>query len=202
MQLIGMLDSPYVRRVAIAMRLLGLDFEHRKLSVFRDWDTFRGINPVVKVPTLVCDDGTVLVESELILRHAEILAGRHLWPSSGDTWRAALRAAGLGLVVMEKAVALHYEHELRPPERRHPPWMARVSDQLGAALGELEAGVGEWRGGGPDHDPGMAAINVAVAWRFTQLKMPDQVASENWPALAAFSAAAERHPAFVEFSPD
>jgi hypothetical protein len=37
MQLIGMLDSPYVRRVAIALQLLGIPFEHRSLSVFRQY---------------------------------------------------------------------------------------------------------------------------------------------------------------------
>ena len=66
MQLIGMLDSPYVRRVAISLQLLGLDFEHRPISVFRTFDQFRQINPVVKAPTLVCDDGTVLMDSTLI----------------------------------------------------------------------------------------------------------------------------------------
>lgn len=37
MQLIGMLDSPFVRRVAIALRLLDLPYEHRPLSVFRNF---------------------------------------------------------------------------------------------------------------------------------------------------------------------
>jgi glutathione S-transferase len=46
-QLIGMLDSPYVRRAAITLRLLGLPFEHRPISVFRQYDEFAAINPVV-----------------------------------------------------------------------------------------------------------------------------------------------------------
>ena len=71
MQLIGMLDSPYVRRAAIAMQLLGLRFEHRALSVFRTFDEFSRINPVVKAPTFVCDDGTVLMDSTLILQYAQ-----------------------------------------------------------------------------------------------------------------------------------
>ncbi|SUE06186.1 Uncharacterised protein [Pantoea agglomerans] len=37
MILIGMLDSPYVRRVAIYMKVLGIQFEHRPLSVFGDF---------------------------------------------------------------------------------------------------------------------------------------------------------------------
>ncbi|MDO2043826.1 glutathione S-transferase N-terminal domain-containing protein, partial [Escherichia coli] len=55
MQLIGMLDSPFVRRVAIALRLLDLPYEHRPLSVFRNFEAFSLFNPMVKAPTLVLD---------------------------------------------------------------------------------------------------------------------------------------------------
>ena len=83
MQLIGMLDSPYVRRVAISMKLMGIPFEHQSVSVFRHFERFREINPVVKAPTLVCDDGTVLMDSTLILDYLEGLAapGKRLMPA-------------------------------------------------------------------------------------------------------------------------
>jgi len=35
MKLVGMLDSPFVRRVAISFDWLGLRFEHQSLSVFQ-----------------------------------------------------------------------------------------------------------------------------------------------------------------------
>ena len=53
MQLIGLLDSPYVRRTAISLQLLGIPFRHRAISVFRNFDEFHDINPVVKAPSLV-----------------------------------------------------------------------------------------------------------------------------------------------------
>ena len=74
MQLIGMLDSPYVRRVAIALHYYKLPFEHRSLSVFRDVDTFTQINPIIKALTLVCDDGEILMDSTLILAYLQKLA--------------------------------------------------------------------------------------------------------------------------------
>ena len=106
MRLIGMLDSPYVRRVAISLQLLDLRFEHASISVFRQFDAFAAINPVVKAPTLVADDGEVLMESTLILEHAEALAAgsESLMPtdarerparpatSSAWRWRPARRA--------------------------------------------------------------------------------------------------------------
>ena len=45
MQLVGMMDSPYVRRVAISMKLMGLPFEHQSISVFRQIEQFRQIFP-------------------------------------------------------------------------------------------------------------------------------------------------------------
>ena len=61
MILIGQYDSSFVRRTAIAMALLGMDFEHRPWSVFGDADRLRELNPLVRVPTLVLDDGEVLL---------------------------------------------------------------------------------------------------------------------------------------------
>ena len=73
MKLIGMLDSPYVRRVAISLNWLGIPFEHQALSVFSTYEQFRAINPVVKAPTLVCNDGSVMMDSTAILQYVEAL---------------------------------------------------------------------------------------------------------------------------------
>ena len=99
MQLIGMLDSPYVRRTAISLRLLGLPFEHRPISVFRQFDEFAAINPVVKAPSLVCDDGEVLMDSGLILEYAERLAAPRasLVPKDVREAQHDLRLTGLAL---------------------------------------------------------------------------------------------------------
>ena len=105
MLLVGMLDSPYVRRVAIAGTILGVPFEHRSVSVFRHMDRFREINPLVKAPSLVADDGTVLMESQLILQHLEDVAGRSLRPrepatkrtvsSCASDWRTSATQSGM-----------------------------------------------------------------------------------------------------------
>ncbi|MDE2052724.1 MAG: glutathione S-transferase family protein, partial [Gammaproteobacteria bacterium] len=170
MQLIGMLDSPYVRRVAISLQLLGLPFEHRSLSVFRTFDQFRAINPVVKAPTLICDDGTVLMDSTLILDYAEALAApKSLMPRPLAERRAALRTVGLALAACEKSVQLVYEN-LRPPEKRHEPWAARVLGQMHAAFAELEADLGKHPPG--SRQIGAPEVTTAVAWRFTERTLP------------------------------
>jgi len=128
MVLIGMLDSPYVRRCAVSMKLMGVPFEHRSVSVFRQFEQFRAINPVVKAPTLVCDDGSVLMDSTLILDYVEstVAPAKRLTPANGDRRRDALRVSGLALAAAEKCVQMIYEHQQRPADKRHEPWIARV----------------------------------------------------------------------------
>lgn len=193
MQLIGMLDSPYVRRVAISLQVLGLPFEHRSISVFSTFEQFRQINPVVKAPSLVCDDGEVLMDSTLILEYAEGLAAPHksLMPADAAECQHALRAIGLALAACEKSVQIVYERNLRPPEKLHEPWVVRVTGQLLAAYGALEA---ELLYRPLSVDSGMinqAGVTAAVAWHFTQMMLPEVVNASRYPSLREFSSRAE-----------
>jgi glutathione S-transferase len=197
MKLIGMLDSPYVRRVAISLQMLGLRFEHQSLSVFRTFDEFSRINPVVKAPTLVCDDGEVLMDSTLILEYAEALAApRSLMPASLPALRHDLCVIGLALAACEKSAQIIYERGLRPPEKQHQPWIDRVAGQLLGACRGLEAEVGRLAPPDTQADLRQAGISAAVAWMFVQRTQPQGVPAAEFPQLAAFSAAAEALPAF------
>lgn len=198
MQIIGMLDSPYVRRVAITMELLGLAYQHRSVSVFSTYDQFRQINPVVKAPTLVCDDGELLMDSTLIIDYLETIAGRSLMPADAARRRHALKLIGLALTACEKTAQIMYERRLRPPENQYEPWLQRVGEQLRAALSLLEAEAGQLDAGA---EICQAGLTVAVTWRFTQIILPESILAEDYPALAAHSARAERLPAFMATPP-
>ena len=198
MQLIGMLDSPYVRRVAISLQLLGLPFEHRSISVFRTFDEFARINPVVKAPTLVCDDGEVLMDSTLILDYAETLAApRSLMPTAASARQRALHRIGLALAACEKGLQIVYERNLRPAEKQHEPWLARVRGQLLAACSALEAEQHRRPLASAAGSIAHAGVTVAVVWHFLRMLVPDVVDAAPHPALAAHSAEAERLPAFL-----
>jgi glutathione S-transferase len=197
MQLVGMFDSPYVRRAAISLRLLGVPFEHRSVSVFSAFEQFRAINPVVKAPTLVCDDGTVLMDSTLIIDHAQTSSGRSLMPADAAQRQRALRIVGLALAACEKTVQIVYERNLRPAEKQHQPWIDRVQGQLAAAYAALEHEAAAMPL--PADEPTMtqAGVSTAVAWAFTQLMLPDAIGAGDCPVLAAYSARAESLPAFL-----
>lgn len=197
MQLIGMLDSPYVRRTAITLRLLKIAFEHQSVSVFRTFEQFRQINPVVKAPTLVCDDGTVLMDSALIIDHVERVAGRSLMPSEIGAHRKATRCVGLALAVCEKAVQIVYERTQRPAEKQHAPWMDRVRGQLLAAVAGLEADRMGARLEADEQRLDQATITTAVAWRFIQEMLPEIVRASDYPTLVALGAGAEKLPVFM-----
>src|SRR4029078_1982126 len=99
MLLIGVCDSPYVRRVVISMQRLGLPFEHGNWSVGADFDRIRKYSPLGRVPVLVMDDETVLVESGAILDALDGLVGpgKALLPPSGTSRREALRLMSLAV---------------------------------------------------------------------------------------------------------
>ncbi|WP_341676047.1 glutathione S-transferase family protein [Niveibacterium sp. SC-1] len=202
MKLIGMLDSPYVRRVAVSAQLMGLDLDHESVSVFRHVERFRAVNPLVKAPTLVCDDGGFLVDSSLILDFLEtqVAPERRLMPVDPAARLLALRRTGIALIAMEKAVQYYYEGGLRPADKRWEDWRSRVLSQLAEAFGLLESALaardGDWFGGAHQD---AADVATAVAWRFCQFMHPGLVAPAQFPALAAHSARAEALPEFIAF---
>lgn len=201
-ELIGMLDSPYVRRVAVSMHLMELPFVHRSISVFGGFDEFQAINPVVKAPTLVGETGEVLMDSTLILQYLEALVPEphRLTPSTPNERLRALRLTGLALAACEKTVQIVYERNLRPAEKQHQPWLDRVTGQLLAAYDQMESDLHkfplEWKT--QDQLPmDVGGVSVAVAWYFTQQALPGIVIPKAHPQVARWSALAEQQPAFL-----
>ena len=189
MLLVGMLDSPYVRRAAITGTLLAVPFEHRSVSVFRHMEAFRAINPLIKAPTLVTDDGIAISESLLIIQHFEDVAGRSLRPLEGVARRRDLALTGIGIVAADKAVSIEYERK-RPEAQRYAPWQERIVAQLHVALDLLDAAAKEGElTAGPELLP--SDIAAAIAWGFCRFVIPEFVPEERWPALAAQARACE-----------
>lgn len=202
MKLIGMLDSPYVRRVAISLEILGVPFEHEAVSVFSTFEQFRSINPVVKAPTLVCDDGEVLMDSSLILQFIEVIAagGKSLWSRDPIELQHEFRAVGLALAACEKSVQTVYERNLRPEAAQYEPWLERVRGQLLAAYAGLENEV-QRRQSAFSVACNQATITAAVAWQFTQSMLAGIVPAAKHPRLVGLSARMEQTPEFLKYPP-
>lgn len=198
MKLIGLYDSPYVRRVAVTMRLYGLEFEHVALSVFRNQDEMRKINPLLKVPMLVLDSGEKLLESNLILDYldSEAPEERRLTPLAGPVRRKVQQQCATALVAVEKAVAIYYETTLRPKEFTYAPWVARCTEQMHTAFGMMEAQPqSALLTGAPLTQ---ADVTTAVVLRFAQYVLPSEFPQGRYPQLEKLSAFCEALPAFVQ----
>ncbi len=209
MLLIGMYDSPFVRRVAISMKLCGIAYEHGNWSVGADFERIRQHNPLVRVPTLVLDDGEVLFESAALLDYLDELVGpqRALLPRVGRERRTALRLIAGAIGAAEKAREQIYERAFRPPERRHEPWLARCRTQMHGALSELERhaaerGAGRWLVG---ERLTQADITAVCAFTFLTEALALSAAHAPYPSLRALAARCEALPEFqstrAEFIP-
>ena len=202
MRLIGVLDSPYLRRTAISLDALGVAFTHEPMSVFKEFEQFQAVNPVVKAPTLVCDDGEVLMDSSLILQFIEAIQppGNTLWSRDPDELQHEMRAVSLALAACDKSVQLIYERNLRPAELHFAMWTQRVTGQILAAFAGLEAEV-KRRQTAFANARSQATITAAIAWRFAQSMLNTVIPATEHPHLAQLSARMENTPAFRKYLP-
>jgi glutathione S-transferase len=197
MMLIGQYDSPFVRRVGVALTLYGLAFEHQPWSTFGDADKIAAYNPLRRVPTLVLDDGQVLVDSFAILETLDEMVGpeRAMLPRSGPDRREGLRVCALAAGIADKGVALVYEGALR--EQQLPLWVERCRAQIGGALAQLEAEraarpVRYWFGDGISH----ADVLLTTMQRFLNEALDGAIPMDAYPALRAHAQRCEALDAF------
>ena len=198
MILIGMYDSSYTRRVAIAMALYGMAFEHRAWSVGRDFDRIREYSPLGRAPTLVLDDGEVLTESAMMLDYLDDVVGpqRALMPATGLARRDAQRLIALATGAIDKAVLIVLERIFRPVEMHSELWLSRCRVQVEGALHELEKACAARAG----HDwligDTMSHADIAVACFTTHLREALPLDLAPWPALRAHVDRCEALPVF------
>ncbi len=197
MILIGQYDSPFVRRVGIALRQYGMPFEHRPWSVFGDAEAVRARNPLMRVPVLVLDDGTALTDSHLILDFLDGLVDAPLAPCLEPARHRVLRITGLACGLAEKAVSLFYERRLH--DVPSPVWEDRCRAQILSVLEALEAERGTkayWFGENITH----ADIALTCAWRFVCEAHGSLIGKTDYPLIAAGAARCEALTVFQDIS--
>jgi len=195
--LIGQYDSPFVRRVAVALRLYELSYEHRPWSVWANADELASVNPLRRVPTLVLDDGECLFESFAILDALDQMVGpeRALIAASGAARRKVLRTCALATGVADKCVSLFYEPLLR--EQPSAIWIERCRRQISDGLGVLEReraqATSDWWWG---PTLGHADIAVACMLRFLREAHPGLFDAGAHPGLSRHAERCEASSAF------
>lgn len=200
MKLVGNFLSPYTRRVAISLDVLGMPYEMENLFVFKSADTVRQYNPLVRIPVLVLDDGDILIDSAAILDEIDQMAGpeRALAPASGPGRRRVMQLSALAHGCMEKGQWAFYERRLRSPEMVLDTWIEHNDTRLVAGLAELDAVAAEADDGWLAGTPAMsqADISSAVAFTFANAVRPGLDLAKAAPRLATFATRCEALAAF------
>jgi glutathione S-transferase len=183
MILVGQYDSPYSRRVAISLRVLGIPYEHDTRSVFADFDSMRKTNPLGRIPSLILDDGTVLIDSAAILDWIDESVGpeRALVPPSGPARREALQRIALANGAVDKiGGGANYERLIRPQRYRWPEWIERTTVQGQGALAALDAL--SWPAAAPIDQ---AQITAGCALDYVRVTAPEMLPLGRYPVLDA-----------------
>ncbi|HEX9278593.1 MAG TPA: glutathione S-transferase family protein [Casimicrobiaceae bacterium] len=201
MILLGRYRSPFTRRVAISLRCLGIEYEHRPFTAWTHLDEVRAVNPVGRIPALILDSGERLFDSAAILDYLDHLVGpaRALVSADEPERREVLRVVACAMGALEKVVAALYEHTMRPAGKVHQPWIAHNEAQARGGIAWLEEQAsGGWLAA---NRLTQADITTTAMFDFTRIVNPGLVPAGAYPRLDTLSAYCNTLPAFAETQP-
>jgi glutathione S-transferase len=201
--LYGRHASPFVRRVAVTLRLYGIACRHEPLMPFGpDKARLAQFNPIARVPALRLADGEMLIDSAVILDYLDGLAGaeRALTPAAGRARRRVLTLLAVAHGANEKLVVGLYERHFRPRETWHRPWLDTCDKQVRDGFAWLNgAFAGPWFLG---ETMTQADITVAVFWLFARGKRPSFMAGLGCDKLDELADRLQATPAFQATLPE
>jgi glutathione S-transferase len=201
MTLVGQYDSPFVRRVAITLNVYGLPFKRNAMSVFSDAEEMAKINPIVRIPSLVLEDGGVLIDSGAIIDYLDGLVGpsRALTPTREPERQRVLQIIAYATGAIDKLGTITYENAFHPPQHVSRDWIARCGRQLEGALQVLEEIPKEPYFLGETLT--QADISTGVMIGYMKLGRHKPFPAASYPALEALSQRLEALDAFAAARP-
>lgn len=165
MKLLYQSHSPYARKVLVAAHELGLASQlevihHETSPTLRNDEVF-ALNPLGKVPVLICDDQTVLFDSSVICEYLDGLQpGRKLFPPSTAQRFLALRNQAIAMGIADAGIAVRWETERRPEAVRWAPLSEGHRQKIVASCDFLEGTIDQDK----ELDIGDIALATALSW--------------------------------------
>jgi glutathione S-transferase len=201
MILVGQFDSPFVRRVAVTLHHYHMPYTRNPLSVFRNAKEMQKINPLLRVPALILEDGETLIDSSAIIDYLDEKAGpaRALTPAHGPQRRKVLQAVALATGTSEKAVAVFFEGLFHEAKTVSAEFEKRGIGQITTALQKLEHDCGSpWF-----FDNHMCQADVTIGCMIGHLKtrLPELFPADKYPKLHALALHCEMRDEFVMARP-
>jgi glutathione S-transferase len=171
MKLLYQTHSPYARKVLVFGHEVGLAgslevIHHETSPTLRNEEVF-ALNPLGKVPVLVCPGAPTLFDSDVICAYLDTLhGGRRLVPVDGAARWQALQLQAIAQGLADAGIALRWETVRRPPQVRYPALAEGFAQKLIAGYDWLER---ELPAASPTH-VGHIALATALSWlAFRQL---------------------------------
>jgi glutathione S-transferase len=191
--------SPYVRKVRVLALETGLsdniELANVTLTPIGPDANVCADNPIGKIPTLVCDDGSALYDSRVICEYLDSLhGGARMFPEQGEARWTAVRRQALADGILDAAVGTRYESFLRPEELRWPDWINAQLTKVRRSLDVLEH---ESLGGGVD----IGTISIACALGYLDFRYPDEDWRTTRPRLSEWFESFSQRSSMQETSP-
>lgn len=183
--LYGKFLSPYVRRVAVSLNVLGIVFEHSIMSAITDQAEREAVNPVGRVPALRLTSGEILIDSAAILDYLDELVGpdRALIPTEGPSRRVALRRLAIATGAIDRSMTANGERRRAAPESDRIKRLLRQCRQGFRALEEELNGRTFFDG----EVLGQVDITTAIGYRFVNHIFPGTLSPDQMPGIADLS---------------
>ncbi len=187
--------SPFVRKVRVAAKLRGLDarIELMPSNPHLSPPELLAANPLSKIPALLCDDGTALIDSLVICEYLDTLGDApRLIPAAGAARVAALNIHAIANGIMDAAVARRGSSQL-PQDEGRQKFDARTKAAVDRALAVLEAM--------PPAPMDITGATIGCALGYLDFRFAHEPWRATYPKLAAWFETASKLPAFAETMP-
>ena len=194
--------SPFVRKVMVLLHETGqtnrVALQASQLTPVSPDLALNEDNPLGKIPALRLADGNVLYDSRVILDYLDYQhVGNPLIPREGSARWRRMTLASLADGIMDAAVMIRYEVALRAPEKHWDAWLDGQRDKIRRALALLEAdAIAELT----SHFD-VAAISVACALGYLDLRHPDLEWRNENPKLAEWYFEVSQRPSMIATMP-
>ena len=188
MKLYSNAASPFARMCRVIAHELGLKLEEIRTLPMQEPE-FRRVNPLGKIPALVLDDGSVLIDSPVICEYlnsvggGKFFPGMSIWRPTNGRWKA-LGLAALGDGIADAAVAwVILGRETPVPEAARQRQMQAVLATMDA-LERVKFAA----------DPTIGEISIGCALGYVDFRMPDLDWKASRPNLSAWYAKFSEYP--------
>ncbi|CAM2963546.1 MULTISPECIES: glutathione S-transferase family protein [Pseudomonas] len=194
--------SPFVRKVLVLLHETGqqdrVALETVLVTPVSPVTALNEGNPVGKIPALRLADGNLLHDSRVILDYFDHQhVGTPLIPRDGSARWRRLTLASMADGIMDAAVLVRYETALRPADKHWDSWLQEQRNKIRRTLAELEQDTIAELASHFD----IAAISVACALGYLDLRHPDLRWRSSNPKLAAWYAEVSQRPSMLATQP-